>query len=196
MSFRSDSVECVILAAGSSSRLGMDKALVDVGSQSLISWISRRLSSRLANITIVANESNFTEISKTVTDVNVILNRNPHKGRTGSLKVGIESIDSSGAEDYRLLVVPVDRPGFSDSTLERLICSQETCCPMKEGKGGHPLVLTFEDVDKVRKSSANSPLREIINASRFEVLDRFLDLNIDTPADLINLKDKLKSINE
>ena len=57
-------------------------------------------------------------------------------------------------------------------------------------------MLTFEDVDKVRKSSANSPLREIINASRFEVLDRFLDLNIDTPADIINLKDKLKSINE
>ena len=196
MSFRSDSVECVILAAGLSRRLGMDKALIDVGSQPLISWISRRLSSRVANITIVANESNFTEISKTVTNVNVILNRNPHKGRTGSLKVGIDSIDSSGAEDYRLLVVPVDRPGFSDSTLERLICSQETCCPMKEGKGGHPLVLTFEDVDKVRKSSANSPLREIINASRFEVLDRFLDLNIDTPADIINLKDKLKSINE
>jgi|TARA_B000000609_G_C24066099_1_gene289409 molybdenum cofactor cytidylyltransferase len=189
-------VECVILAAGLSRRLGMDKALIDVGSQPLISWISRRLSSRVANITIVANESNFTEISKTVTNVNVILNRNPHKGRTGSLKVGIDSIDSSGAEDYRLLVVPVDRPGFSDSTLERLICSQETCCPMKEGKGGHPLVLTFEDVDKVRKSSANSPLREIINASRFEVLDRFLDLNIDTPADIINLKDKLKSINE
>ena len=69
MSFRSDSVECVILAAGSSSRLGMDKALVDVGSQTLISWISRRLSSRLANITIVANESNFAEISKTVSDV-------------------------------------------------------------------------------------------------------------------------------
>ncbi len=166
-------MECVILAAGLSRRLGMDKALIDVGSQPLISWISRRLSSRVANITIVANESNFTEISKTVPNVNVILNR-----------------------DYRLLVVPVDRPGFSDSTLERLIYSQETCCPMKEGKGGHPLVLTFEDVDKVRKSSANSPLREIINASRFEVLDRFLDLNIDTPADIINLKDKLKSINE
>ena len=150
----------------------------------------------MANITIVSNESNFTEISKTVTNVNVILNRNPHEGRTGSLKVGIDSIDSSGVKDYRLLVVPVDRPGFSDSTLNRLICSEETCCPMKEGRGGHPLVLTFEDVDKVRKSSANLPLREVIKASRFEVLDKFLDLNIDTPEDIINLQDKLKSINE
>ena len=57
-------MECVILAAGSSSRLGRDKALVDVGSQTLISWISRRLSGRVANITIVANDSNFVEISK------------------------------------------------------------------------------------------------------------------------------------
>ena len=52
-------MECVILAAGLSRRLGMDKdkALIDVGSQPLISWISRRLSSRVANITIVANLS-------------------------------------------------------------------------------------------------------------------------------------------
>ena len=189
-------MECVILAAGSSSRLGMDKALVDVGSQTLISWISRRLSSRVANITIVANEANFTEISKMVSNVNVILNQNPHRGRTGSLKVGIDSIDSSGVEDYRLLVVPVDRPGFSDSTLNRLISSEETCCPMKEGRGGHPLVLTFEDVDKVRKSSANSPLREVIKASRFEVLDKFLDLNIDTPEDAVNLHEILKLVND
>jgi len=196
MSFRSDSVECVILAAGSSSRLGIDKALVDVGSQPLIGWISRRLSGRVANITIVANESNFAEISKIVSDVNVILNRNPHEGRTGSLKVGIDSIDSSGLEDYNLLVVPVDRPGFSDSTLDRLIYSEETCCPMKEGRGGHPLMLTLEDVDRVRKSSANSPLREVIEASRFEVLDRFLELNIDTPEDIINLQEKLQLVNE
>ncbi len=189
-------MECIILAAGSSSRLGRDKALVDVGSQTLISWISRRLSSRVATITIVANESNFAEITKIVSDVNVIVNRNPNEGRTGSLKVGIDSIDSSGVKDYRLLVVPVDRPGFSDSTLDHLICSEETCCPMKEGRGGHPLVLTFEDVDKVRRSSANSPLREVIEASRFEVIDRFLELNIDTPEDIINLQEKLQLVNE
>tara|TARA_Y100000591_G_scaffold53131_1_gene41521 strand:+ start:393 stop:974 length:582 start_codon:yes stop_codon:yes gene_type:complete len=191
-----DSLECVILAAGSSSRLGIDKALIDVGSQTLVSWISRRLSGRVANITIVANASNFEEISKLVSGANVILNRNPKKGRTGSLKVGIASIDSSGAKGYRLLVVPVDRPGFSDSTLDRLICSKETCCPMKEGKGGHPLMISNIDVEKVRKSSADSPLKEVIGASKFEVLDRFLNLNIDTPEDIVNLKEKLKSVND
>ena len=57
-------------------------------------------------------------------------------------------------------------------------------------------MLTFEDVDKVRKSSANSPLREVIETSRFEVLDRFLELNIDTPEDIINLQEKLQLVNE
>ena len=189
-------MQCVILAAGSSVRLGRDKALIDVGSQALISWISQRLSGRVDNITIVTNEANFEEISKIVSDAKVVLNPYPHKGRTGSLKVGIESIDSSGAEDYRLLVVPVDRPGFSDSTLERLICSDQTCCPMKEGRGGHPLALACEDVGKIRKSSANLPLRELIEASRFEVSDRFLNLNIDTPEDAVNLDEILKFVND
>ena len=67
---------------------------------------------------------------------------------------------------------------------------------MKEGRGGHPLVLTFEDVNKVRKSPANLPLREVIEASKFEVLDRFLELNIDTPDDIRDLAEKLRTVNQ
>ena len=193
---RGFSLECVILAAGSSRRLGRDKALIEIGSQTLISWLSQRLSGSLSNITIVANEGNFGEISEMVSNAKVVLNPEPEMGRTGSLKVGIDSIDSSIGAGYRLLVVPVDRPGFSDSTLERLLSSEETCCPMKEGRGGHPLMLSKDDVDKVRSSYPNVPLREIIEAKRFEVLDRFLELNIDTPEEVKNLAEKLRSVNE
>ena len=193
---RGFSLECVILAAGSSRRLGRDKALIEIDSQTLISWLSQRLSGSLSNITIVANEGNFGEISEMVSNAKVVLNPEPEMGRTGSLKVGIDSIDSSIGAGYRLLVVPVDRPGFSDSTLERLLSSEETCCPMKEGRGGHPLMLSKDDVDKVRSSYPNVPLREIIEAKRFEVLDRFLELNIDTPEEVKSLAEKLRSVNE
>ena len=193
---RGFSLECVILAAGSSRRLGRDKALIEIDSQTLISWLSQRLSGSLSNITIVVNEGNFGEISEMVSNAKVVLNPDPEMGRTGSLKVGIDSIDSSIGAGYRLLVVPVDRPGFSDSTLERLLSSEETCCPMKEGRGGHPLMLSKDDVDKVRSSYPNVPLREIIEAKRFEVLDRFLELNIDTPEEVRNLAEKLRSVNE
>ena len=36
-------IGCIVLAAGESSRLGYPKALIEVGEETLVSWISRRL---------------------------------------------------------------------------------------------------------------------------------------------------------
>lgn len=189
-------LECVILAAGSSSRLGRDKALVPIGSQPLIRWLSDRVSKKGIDTMVVSSEKNFGEISKILPNSKVIVNPDPLKGRTGSLKLGISSLDLSKGPGYRLLVVPVDRPGFSDSTLQRLIDSDETCCPVREGRGGHPLLLLPSDVEMVRESSANLPLRDIVEPNRFEVNDRGLHLNIDTPADIERLQEKLDSVDE
>ena len=142
----------------------------------------------------MASEKNMREISEKLPDSNLVVNHEPHKGRTGSLKIGISSIDISTGPNYRLLVVPVDRPGFSDSTLERLIDSNETCCPMRGGRGGHPLLLSPIDVQRVRASSPDLPLRNIVEPLRFEVPDRALHLNIDTPADIDSLREKIDSV--
>jgi len=189
-------LECVILAAGSSIRLGRDKALVRIGSRTLIGWLADRITRKGIGVTIVTRKKNIGEISAILPESNVVVNPEPQKGRTGSLKVGISSIDFSMGASYRLLVVPVDRPGFSDSTLERLIDSDETCCPMREGRGGHPLLLSPEDVAKVRESSDDLPLRDIVDPFKFEVLDNSLHLNIDSPSDLEYLHQKLDSIDQ
>ena len=82
-------VECVILAAGSSTRLGRDKALIQIGNCTLVGWLSERISNRGIDVTVVANETNIAEISSEITESNVVENVEPQKGRTGSLKVGI-----------------------------------------------------------------------------------------------------------
>lgn len=186
----------MILAAGSSIRLGSDKALIRIGNRTLVGWLSERVSNRGVDVTVVANRTNIAEISSKLPGSNVVENAEPQKGRTGSLKIGISSIDSAKGHNYRLLVVPVDRPGFSDSTLEQLIDSEESCCPMRDGRGGHPLLLSPVDVDRVRNSPEDSPLREIVDPVRFEVIDETLHLNIDTPSDIEELGDKLESIIE
>ncbi len=185
---------CIILAAGSSSRIGRDKALVPIGSRPLIRWLSDRVTEKGVDVTVVANKKNAEEISSILTDSNVVVNPEPLKGRTGSLKVGISNLDLSIGTDYRLLVVPVDRPGFSDSTLKRLIKSDETCCPMREGRGGHPILLSPNDVESVRTSSPETSLREIVEPLRFEVTDGELHLNIDDPRDIEHLEEKLDSV--
>jgi len=186
-------IECVILAAGSSTRLGADKALIRIGGRTLVGWLSERVAKRGVDVTVVTNKSNIEEISEDLLEANVVENIEPQKGRTGSLKVGISSIDSKGL-NYRLLVMPVDRPGFSNSTLEQLISLEESSCPIQDGRGGHPLLLSPEDVEKVRGSAGDSPLREIVDPTRFEVFDEMLHLNIDTPSDIERLEQKLDSI--
>jgi len=189
-------IECVILAAGSSSRLGRDKALIHVGSRPLIRWFYDRFQRNNISVTVVANENNSSKISEIIPGSNVVVNLEPDEGRTGSLKKGVSSIDIAKGTEYRLVVVPVDRPGFSDSTLRQLIESEKSCCPVLEGKGGHPLLLSSDDVDKIRKAPSNLPLREIVNPARLQVLDKHLHLNIDTPQDLERLQEKLESVNE
>ena len=106
----------------------------------------------------------------------------------------IANLDVVTGRGYRLLVVPVDRPGFSDSTLSRLISSERTCCPMKDERGGHPLVLSADDVEGIRTASPDEPLRNLIEPFKFEVGDPHLHLNVDTSVDLIGLTDSLADL--
>ena len=121
----------------------------------------------------------------------VVVNPTPEAGRTGSLQTGLRQLlDTKGGERaYKVLVVPVDRPGFSDSTL-KLIMEQEQCaCPSKDGRGGHPLLLMAEDVARIRTAPPNKPLKDLCTPERIEVDDLHLHLNLDTPSDIEVLRD-------
>jgi CTP:molybdopterin cytidylyltransferase MocA len=83
----------------------------------------------------------------------------------------------------------VDRPGFSNTTIEKLINLENTSCPSKNGKGGHPVILSREDCEKILSCNPSTPLRDIINPIKIEVEDEFLHLNIDFPEDLEKLRE-------
>jgi len=184
-------IECVILAAGSSIRLGQEKALVSVNSQTLIGWLCDRIAMKGIRPVVVTKSDIFEEVAKGVRDCEIVINPDPIRGRTGSIQVGISTLDKSIGAGYSLLVVPVDRPGFSNSTLDRLIQSIITCCPAKNGRGAHPVLLSPEDVGRVREASSDTPLRNIVNPERFDVEDPQLHLNIDTPEDIEFLEERL-----
>ncbi len=175
---------CVILAAGSSKRMGEEKALVRLNGESLISWISKRLVKIGLNPVIVTKKEIFDSVKSDVYPNKVILNRSPELGRTGSIKVGINYLDEHCRGDYRLIIVPVDRPGFSDETLLTLTYLHETSCPQKNNIGGHPIILSPSDVDIVRNSDSGKSLRDLVDTKRFEVRDENIHLNLDTKKDL------------
>ena len=174
-------IDAIVLTAGASKRLGEPKALVDIHGESLIEILIRKLKGKKIRIIIVTRVELFNEMEKL--GEKVVINTNPESGRTGSIQCGIKELKSE-----RCLIVPVDRPGFSNATIEKLINLKKTSCPSKNGKGGHPVILSKEDCEKILSSNPSTPLRDIINPAKIEVDDEFLHLNIDFPKDLRKLR--------
>ena len=174
-------IDAIVLTAGASKRLGEPKALVDIHGESLIQILIRKLKGKKLRIIIVTRVELFNEMEKL--GEKVVINTHPENGRTGSIQCGIKELESD-----RCLIVPVDRPGFSNATIEKLINLEKTSCPSKNGKGGHPVILSKEDCEKILSSNPSTPLRDIINPAKIEVDDEFLHLNIDFPKDLKKLR--------
>lgn len=183
----------VILAAGNSKRLGQPKAMaplvIDNDEIPLIKWLVQRLEAVGITPIVVTNQDLLVPVTFAIPERSVVLNPAPEKGRTGSIQCGLATIISKvkGKRGMNALIVPVDRPGFSTSTLEVLRQSEVTACPTKDGKGGHPVLITTDDVERIMLADPETPLRDLISPMRINVTDEYLHLNIDTPEDLDKL---------
>ena len=180
-------LKCIILAAGASKRLGRPKALLLKEGKPLIRIIVERLESKGIQPIIVTRQELMIEIALYCPERTIVVNPNPDAGRTGSIRCGILHINSEKTKirPYRLLMVPIDRPGFTEGTLAHMM-NQELCCaPSKNGKGGHPILLMPEDIEKiVAESDHDRPLRELVEPFHFEVHDEDLHINLDSEDDV------------
>ena len=184
-------MRCIVLAAGASARLGQPKAFLEMDGKPLIQHLVERLEAVGLEPVIVTRADLSVDILLALPERLVVINPNPDAGRTGSLQCGLKQIlnTKGGEKSFRLLIVPVDRPGFSNETLETLMEKDVCACPAKDGRGGHPLLLMPDDVARVRTADADAPLRDLCTPERFEVKDSYLHLNLDTPTDIEVLRD-------
>lgn len=182
-------IDVIILAAGRSSRLGQPKALVNVNGRTLIEHLVKRLNQRgNVEVTIVTNNDLLAEVILLCPSAHVVLNHDPEKGRTGSVQCGLSSIlERNGRLPKKVLVVPVDRPGWSIEIVNELLKSDTSSCPVWNNRGGHPLLVVGDDINAVYLSVANVPLSSLIHRQSMEVEFEWLHLNIDTQEDLANL---------
>ena len=190
----------VVLAAGKSTRLGQPKAMVTVkiGKREipLVKWLVERLENAGISPIIVTNQELLVPITFALPNHSVVLNPAPEKGTTGTIQCGLATIISNlkSKRAMNVLIVPVDRPGFTASTLEVLRHTEVTACPAKDGLGGHPVIVTPEDVERILLASPETPLRDLISPMRINVADEFLHLNIDTVDDLKELQQSVDAL--
>lgn len=203
----------VILAAGESSRMGRDKALLpwppQPGSaplpagQTLLSAAIDALGN-FCDLVIVVAGNNQSALRSVVYARGGFLVRNPapERGQFSSLHTGLEEVLNQGRD--AAMITLVDRPPPQLSTLEKLRNAFDgrahrtwAIIPEYKGKHGHPIVIGREMITQFLRAPATASAREIEHANQTNVAylavdDPLVTMNVDTPQDYASLESKFR----
>jgi len=195
----------LILAAGESSRMGSDKALlpwpppqpgtVPPPGPTLLSAAILAFEP-LTRLVIVVAGNNSQAVGITAGACGAFTIRNPHPelGQFSSLQVGLREALSRGC--HSAMITPVDCPPLSAVSLERLCDSFQRAdaqgiwavAPENSGKHGHPLLVGREMIAKFLDTPATGNAREVLHAHAHRVAyvsvsDSLERAGINTPED-------------
>ena len=200
----------VILAAGDSSRMGRDKALLpwppqasvnslkSLPSGTLLSTAIEALS-RYCDMVVVVAGKNEPVLAPVVYASGAFLAQNvaPERGQFSSLQTGLHEVMNRGRD--AAMITLVDRLPPKPTTLEKLIDAFEkrdrntwAVVPEFEGKHGHPILVGREMIEIFLRSVATGNARDIEHANQQRIMyvpveDSRVTMNINTPEDYAKL---------
>lgn len=205
----------LILAAGESSRMGKDKALLPwppaqpgisaTPGRTLLSAAILALTPHTSAVVVVAGK-NANHIAPTVEACSafLVLNPAPERGQFSSLQVGLGEVlahDCNAA-----MITPVDCPPLSAASLRLLASSFDRAlsrglwavAPENSGKHGHPLLVNRDIVDAFLSAPVTSNAREVLHAHAahieyVSVPDSLAKAGLNTPEEYAALAAKPRS---
>ena len=182
----------VILAAGQSSRMGRDKALLEYRGSTFLNHLISLFSPRVDPLIVVLGHHAET-IRPTIQQrptAKVVINQDYKKGMLTSLQAGIRTLPSDiGAAMFTL----VDHPAVEGATVERLIerfqaGGRPLAIPCYRRRRGHPVIAARPILEEILRLPDDSSAKTVIRGHRretafVEVDDPGVVLDIDRPSD-------------
>lgn len=196
----------VILAAGSSTRMGRDKALlpwppVAEGAPAANTFLGAMINllQQVSDLVLVVAGNNASTL-ESVADAHgafLITNPKPEQGQFSSIQVGLREVLNRGRD--AAFLAPVDRPPVLPGTVKTLrstFLSSDTeiwaVVPETSRGGstvhGHPILVGREMMEQFLRAPATANARDIEHAHKSHILyvpvvDERVVVNIDTPDD-------------
>lgn len=190
-------VDAVILAAGSSARLGSPKALARVAGVTTLERVLSTLEKAGIRSGVVVTGEHFDAIRTRidVAPLHIVRNPTPEAGRMGSIVIGLAATDAHSDA----LLWPVDRPLARVTTVAALLDARTAheeddavFVPEEGGRRGHPILIAAGLRSKLLAAPPDANLREVLAraaAKRIAVPvdDDRIHENLDAPEDLERL---------
>lgn len=196
----------LILAAGESSRMGRDKALLpwppsnpSARPNTILGATIEAFSAYCDSVIVVAGK-NAPELQTIIYSraAFLVVNRKPERGQFSSLQTGLQAVLDQGRD--AALIALVDHPPPQPATLAHLVDAFGyrahnvwAVVPEYRGKHGHPILIGREMLDRFLKAPVESNAREIEHAHQQHVCyvaveDPLVTTNVDTPQDYASLQ--------
>jgi len=200
---RAPSFAGVILAAGESSRMGTDKALLPwppqaagqpPSKETFLSAAIRSLTLATDFVLVVAgkNEATLAPVAY-ANGASLVTNPDPSRGQFSSLQVGLHELLNRGRD--AAVITLVDRPPVSAATVQLLRDAFDSSpqniwavVPEHSGKHGHPYLAGRELIEVFLQAQPTASAREAEHRYQEHIQyvaanDPFVALNINTPED-------------
>lgn len=181
----------LILAAGESSRMGRDKALLPYRGRTFLETIIKTLHDSGIERIVVVLGHHAEEIQQAVhlEGVETVVNPDYQRGQTSSLQAGLKALMCADLEAIMLCLV--DHPAVTSATVLKLVESFLTtpapvAIPTHQGQRGHPVIISrtlFPELLALSSGEgANSVIRMFRDSTHFvEVNDPGILLDVDDP---------------
>jgi molybdenum cofactor cytidylyltransferase len=206
----------IILAAGESSRMGSDKALLpwppvvagQVPKGTFLSAAIRSLTLSTDMVIVVAGKNADTLAPIVYANgASMVVNPAPERGQFSSLQVGLREVLNQGRD--AAVVTLVDRPPLSPTAVEKLCAAfadvvlrwKWAVIPQYSGKHGHPILLAREMIEAFLRAPSTAIARDIVHQNDLhveyvDVEEPLVAANVNTPEEYAALQSAMRMLRE
>lgn len=186
-------VSAIVLAAGSSSRMGSPKSLLTICGKSFIRHIVDELTAAGVHDVVIVLGADAKRVREALTwfTGRISINERWSDGQLSSIVAGMRAAEDWNPEG--LLLCPVDHPLISRSVIESLVetfrsSGKRIILPVFKGRRGHPVLFARKLFRELAAAPPEIGARALVRAHPDEIVEvqtseEGVQLNVDTPED-------------